>query len=355
MTTPQDFQDRLLSFRGAAFGLEPVLTQSAWFRPHNRSEDIEGPLSRRRRHPSRAPDCPACCRPPAFSIPLSPMLSRWPESHAHILGRSRRLPRTAATAARAPSSPRPSSCRGVCASRPPRSTPSAAWPTMRSTSTAARSPRSTGCASASTASMQGRPLPFPSDRAFAETVARHAIPANAARSAARRARLGCARPPLRRPCGVDRLCHAGRRLRRRDDVGADGRARSAPGRARLRSRCRDAVHQHRARRRRGRAGRPALSAPAMAARRRHRSGCLAGASDLHAGAWRRGAPSACSRPTLLYARAGAGIAGLPLSCQPGIRAAGLLYAEIGKEVARRGFDSVSRARGRLRAAQAANC
>jgi phytoene desaturase len=39
--TPQDFQDRLSSFRGAAFGLEPVLTQSAWFRPHNRSEDIE--------------------------------------------------------------------------------------------------------------------------------------------------------------------------------------------------------------------------------------------------------------------------------------------------------------------------
>jgi phytoene desaturase len=41
LLTPQDFQDRLKSFRGAAFGLEPVLTQSAWFRPHNRSEDIE--------------------------------------------------------------------------------------------------------------------------------------------------------------------------------------------------------------------------------------------------------------------------------------------------------------------------
>ena len=41
MLTPQDFQNRLLSMRGAAFGLEPVLTQSAWFRPHNRSEDIE--------------------------------------------------------------------------------------------------------------------------------------------------------------------------------------------------------------------------------------------------------------------------------------------------------------------------
>ncbi len=40
VATPQDFQDRLLSFRGAAFGLEPVLTQSAWFRPHNRSEEI---------------------------------------------------------------------------------------------------------------------------------------------------------------------------------------------------------------------------------------------------------------------------------------------------------------------------
>ncbi|MGE0038866.1 MAG: phytoene desaturase [Xanthobacteraceae bacterium] len=41
MTTPQDFQDRLLSFRGAAFGLEPILSQSAWFRPHNRSEDVK--------------------------------------------------------------------------------------------------------------------------------------------------------------------------------------------------------------------------------------------------------------------------------------------------------------------------
>jgi phytoene desaturase len=29
-----------LSVRGAAFGLEPVLWQSAWFRPHNRSEEV---------------------------------------------------------------------------------------------------------------------------------------------------------------------------------------------------------------------------------------------------------------------------------------------------------------------------
>jgi len=41
MTHPQDFQDHLLSYQGAAFGLEPLMTQSAWFRPHNRSEDIQ--------------------------------------------------------------------------------------------------------------------------------------------------------------------------------------------------------------------------------------------------------------------------------------------------------------------------
>ena len=42
MLTPQLFQDELHSFRGAAFGLEPVLTQSAWFRPHNKSEELDG-------------------------------------------------------------------------------------------------------------------------------------------------------------------------------------------------------------------------------------------------------------------------------------------------------------------------
>ena len=41
MLTPQDFRDRLSSLNGAAFGLQPILTQTAWFRPHNRSEDIE--------------------------------------------------------------------------------------------------------------------------------------------------------------------------------------------------------------------------------------------------------------------------------------------------------------------------
>ncbi len=42
MLTPQDFRDRLLSVNGAAFSLEPQLFQSAWFRPHNVSEEVKG-------------------------------------------------------------------------------------------------------------------------------------------------------------------------------------------------------------------------------------------------------------------------------------------------------------------------
>ena len=41
LATPLDFRDRLMSIKGAAFGLEPVLFQSAWFRPHNKSEDVK--------------------------------------------------------------------------------------------------------------------------------------------------------------------------------------------------------------------------------------------------------------------------------------------------------------------------
>jgi phytoene desaturase len=39
--TPLDFRDRLASEKGAAFGLEPRLLQSAWFRPHNTSEEVK--------------------------------------------------------------------------------------------------------------------------------------------------------------------------------------------------------------------------------------------------------------------------------------------------------------------------
>jgi phytoene desaturase len=40
--TPDDFEHTLRSADGAAFGPEPILTQSAWFRYHNRSEDVAG-------------------------------------------------------------------------------------------------------------------------------------------------------------------------------------------------------------------------------------------------------------------------------------------------------------------------
>lgn len=40
--TPLDFRDRLQAHKGAAFSLEPLLTQSAWFRVHNRDDKIPG-------------------------------------------------------------------------------------------------------------------------------------------------------------------------------------------------------------------------------------------------------------------------------------------------------------------------
>ena len=39
--TPKDFATELDAYVGSAFQFEPILTQSAWFRPHNVSEDIE--------------------------------------------------------------------------------------------------------------------------------------------------------------------------------------------------------------------------------------------------------------------------------------------------------------------------
>jgi phytoene desaturase len=40
--TPQDFESRLGAHQGSAFSLEPTLTQSAWFRVHNRDPRIGG-------------------------------------------------------------------------------------------------------------------------------------------------------------------------------------------------------------------------------------------------------------------------------------------------------------------------
>ncbi|MFN4172222.1 MAG: phytoene desaturase [Pseudorhodobacter sp.] len=40
--TPEEFRDRYLSPHGAGFSIEPRILQSAWFRPHNVSEEAEG-------------------------------------------------------------------------------------------------------------------------------------------------------------------------------------------------------------------------------------------------------------------------------------------------------------------------
>ena len=40
--TPKNFETDLDAYMGSAFQFEPLLTQSAWFRPHNRSEDVKG-------------------------------------------------------------------------------------------------------------------------------------------------------------------------------------------------------------------------------------------------------------------------------------------------------------------------
>jgi phytoene desaturase len=39
--TPEDFLENYQSLHGAGFGMAPRLTQSAWFRPHNKSEEVE--------------------------------------------------------------------------------------------------------------------------------------------------------------------------------------------------------------------------------------------------------------------------------------------------------------------------
>jgi phytoene desaturase len=40
--TPLDFERELAAYRGSAFSVAPLLTQSAWFRPHNRDARIPG-------------------------------------------------------------------------------------------------------------------------------------------------------------------------------------------------------------------------------------------------------------------------------------------------------------------------
>jgi phytoene desaturase len=40
--TPEHFRDVLRTEHGTGFSIQPTLMQSAWFRFHNRSEDVRG-------------------------------------------------------------------------------------------------------------------------------------------------------------------------------------------------------------------------------------------------------------------------------------------------------------------------
>ncbi|PDW02691.1 phytoene desaturase [Candidatus Viridilinea mediisalina] len=41
MVDPRYYQNALNTYLGSGFSIQPILTQSAWFRPHNRSEDVD--------------------------------------------------------------------------------------------------------------------------------------------------------------------------------------------------------------------------------------------------------------------------------------------------------------------------
>ena len=76
--TPLNFRQDLLSLKGSGFGMQPVLTQSASFRPHNRADidnlflvgagthpgaGVPGVLSSARALDSLVADVPAADRP----------------------------------------------------------------------------------------------------------------------------------------------------------------------------------------------------------------------------------------------------------------------------------------------------
>ena len=66
MIDPRHFRDDLNSYLGSAFSVEPILTQSAYFRPHNRSEDLPNLyFVGAGTHP--APGCPASSARPRSS------------------------------------------------------------------------------------------------------------------------------------------------------------------------------------------------------------------------------------------------------------------------------------------------
>lgn len=188
---------------------------------------------------------------------------------------------------------------------------------------------------------EGRPLPLPADRAFADTVAKFAIPcalpealleglawdalgrryrtmselhAYAVRVAGSVGVMMALLMGERRPDVLRQACDLGVAMQLTNiarDVGEDARA----GRLYIPLEWLDGA---------GVDVGSWLRQPAFDERIRSLVQRLLTVAELH------------------YERAGIGIAQLPWSCRPGIMAARLLYAEIGRQVERNGLDSVSR-------------
>lgn len=86
MLTPKGFRQDLLSVKGAAFGMEPILLQSAYFRPHNISEDIEGLyLVGAGTHPGAGvPGVLSSAKVLESVIPDAPAIARAPAEHEAV-------------------------------------------------------------------------------------------------------------------------------------------------------------------------------------------------------------------------------------------------------------------------------
>ncbi len=174
MMTPQDFQDRLLSYQGAAFGLEPLLTQSAWFRPHNEARRSRASTSSAPA-PIPARGCPACCLPRVFSTRSCPM----PVPQIGLrLSRPCRLPRAdarrlAQLLLRVPPAAAP---RGRAGDRAVCVLPAGRRLVDEGASGQTGRRRAGGAAGASGRAYAGTPEDQPADRALAAVVARHGLP-----------------------------------------------------------------------------------------------------------------------------------------------------------------------------------
>ena len=122
----------------------------------------------------------------------------------------------------------------------------------------------------------------------------------------------------------------------------DGRARAARARARLRPRRRDAADQHRARRRRGRARRADLPAAQMDARGGLDPERVARADTSPTGRRGRSSRGSCGPRTSCTPAPTWACPPCRRDCRIAIRAARLIYADIGRRVRHAGYDSVSR-------------